>query len=128
MNVVIAALFVGASLLPPHPGTQLPASGLATYYNPGIFEQVIANRERWGQINRDDCPKCVGYAALLWPADLGRMVCVDGFGPLLVVDMAAAHHRAGLIAKGWVIDLDWPVWEALGYPNRPAIVTVEVCE
>ncbi len=100
MNIALAALFVGASLLPPHPGTTLPAQGLATYYSPGVFERVIANRERWGQINRDDCPQCIGYAAMLQPADLGRTVCVDGHGPLLVVDMAAKHHRAGLIAKG----------------------------
>ncbi len=64
---------------------------------------------------------------MLQPADLGRTVCVDGHGPLLVVDMAAAHHRPGLIAKGWIIDLDWPVWDALGYPNRPTTVTVEEC-
>lgn len=127
MNVALSVLFVGASLLPPHPVTILPAQGLATYYNPGIFERVVANRERWGQIDKDVCPGCMGYAALLHAADLVGVICVDGHGPLLVVDMAAAHHRAGLIVKGWIVDLDWPVWEALGYPNRPVTVTVEEC-
>lgn len=126
-SITLAVLFVGASLLPPHPGTTLPATGLATYYSPGIFERVVANRERWGQIDEDACPECIGYAAMLHAADLGRVICVDGFGPLLVVDMAAAHHRAGLIAKGWIVDLDWPIWEALGYPNRPVTVKVEEC-
>lgn len=114
MNTAIAAaLLVGASLLPPHPG---------------IFEKVIANRERWGQIDRDDCPECVGYAAMLWPEDLGRTVCVDGHGPLLVVDMAAAHHRAGLIAKGWIIDVDRQTWLELEFMDTPTMVTVTNCE
>jgi len=125
MKAALAVLFVGASLLPPHPGTILPATGLATYYNPGIFQQVVVNRERWGQV--PECPECDGYAAMLLPADLGRVVCVEGLR-LLVVDVAAAHHRGGLVAKGWIIDLDWPVWEALGYPRRPVTVKVEVCE
>ena len=106
--------------------TQLPASGLATYYAEGVFETVIRNQIAYGNIQPGDCPQCVGYAAMLWPDDVGRTVCVQGLR-LLVVDVAAGHHRAGLIAKGWVIDLQWEVWQALGYPNAPTKTTVTEC-
>lgn len=81
----------------------------------------------WGHIAPDECPECVGYAAMLYPSDIGRRVCVNGYGPLLVVDTAAAHHRQKLIDSGWVIDLDKTIWDSLGFPERPVAVTVEEC-
>lgn len=44
------------------------------------------------------------------------------------MDMAAAHHRAGLIAKGWLIDVDRATWLALGWQDTPTAVTVAACE
>jgi hypothetical protein len=102
--------------------TALPATGLATYYSPGVFERVLAVRG----IAPDACPDCDGWAAMLHAGDMGRVVCVEGLR-LLVVDVAADHHRPGLIAKGWVIDIQWEVWQALGYPNAPTPVTVTEC-
>jgi len=52
---------------------------------------------------------------------------VDGYGPLLVVDNAAAHHRQALIDRGWVVDLQWEVWQELGFWNAPTMVQMEVC-
>lgn len=124
-DAILAALFVGASIATP------PVTGWATYYNPGVMQQVVENRIAWGQIASDECPDCVGYAAMLYPSDLGRTVCVTEsgrtFGPFLVVDAAAGHHRAKLIADGWIIDLDRPIWDAMGLPEKPTIVTVEDC-
>jgi hypothetical protein len=93
-----------------HPCPQAPhltpiGAGLATYYAGGIFEEVLANR------GIDPCPDCAGYAALLDPAAIGSRIwirwpggAIDG--PYLVVDCAAAVHRAGLLARDWVIDVD----------------------
>jgi len=103
--------------------TTLPATGLATYYNAGVFERVLAVRG----IAEDACPDCDGYAAMLYVGDLGRVVCVGDLR-LLVVDVAADHHRAGLIADGWIVDLQWEVWQALGYPNAPTMTTVSECK
>lgn len=103
--------------------TELPAVGLATYYNPGVFETVLRNRG----IAPDACADCIGWAALLWPGDMSRTVCVNGYGPLLVVDIAAAHHRAGLIAKNWIVDIDPDSWRELGFPNAPTLTTVTNC-
>jgi len=116
-----------------HGGTRLPATGWATYYGDGIFEQVLANQLRYDNIQPDTCPACVGNAAMLWPEDLDRIVCLlteDGreYGPLWVVDSAASQHRQALIDSGWVVDLEKRVHQdVLGLPNAPTLVTVTGC-
>ena len=102
--------------------TILPAIGLATYYNSGVFEKVLAVRG----LPADGCPDCDGYAALLWPEDLGRFVCVQGLR-LWVVDSAAEHHGQALIEKGWIVDLDRETWRTLGFPDTPTLVFVTEC-
>ncbi len=106
-------------------GTQtvFPARGLATYYNPGVFEIVLDTRS----LPVDGCPECVGYAAMLWPDDMGKKVCVDGYGPLWVVDVAAPQHRPARIADGWIIDVDPDTFWKMGWPNAPTMTTVEEC-
>ena len=113
-------------------GTLLPARGWATYYGEGLFAGVVRNQLRYANIQPDTCPQCKGYAAMLWPEDIDRVVCLlteDGreFGPLWVVDVAAGHHRQALIDGGWVIDLQWKVWQELGFWNGPTMVTVKDC-
>lgn len=108
--------------------TELPATGLATYYNSGVFEVVVRNQIANGSIQPDACPQCIGFAALLWPGDLGRTVCVNGYGPLWVVDNAADHHRAGLQRGGWIVDIDPETWAELGFLNAPTLTTVSECE
>lgn len=103
--------------------TELPATGLATYYAPGVFQRVLATRG----ISPDACPDCDGFAAMLWPADLGRIVCIEGLR-LLVVDVAASHHRQALIERDWVADIDPDAWDALGWPNAPVLTTVTSCK
>jgi len=107
--------------------TKLPARGWATYYGDGIFARVVQNQIRNGNIDEDGCRECIGYAAMLWPDDLGRTVCVNGYGPLWVVDSAAEGDRQALIDKGWLIDIDWNTWTALGFWNGPTLVTVSEC-
>lgn len=81
--------------------------GLATYYDAGVMERVWQYR----QTHLAPCPECVGRAALLDCADLGRRVWVNNgsewAGPLHVIDCAQAGHRAMLIARGWVVDLEY---------------------
>lgn len=110
--------------------TRLPATGKATYYGAGIFPGVVERQIKWGNIEPDTCPDCDGYAAMLWPADLDRVVCVEANGRvfrLWVVDSAAGHHRQALIDDGWVIDLQRAVWLEMGFWNAPTMVTVEDC-
>lgn len=131
---LLAALLAFAPVAPYHSDvsstatrtTTLPAVGYATYYSPGIFEKVVKNQLRWGAIQADGCPDCDGYAAMLWPSDVGRVVCVEGLR-LWVVDNAADKHRAGLIKRGWLIDVDRQTWAALGFPNAPTMVSVTDC-
>ena len=118
---------------PPTPlPTPLPITGEATYYGKGVFEKVVSNRIRWGQIELNSCPHCQGYVAMLRPVDMGRKVCVRIhkriWGPYLVVDVATDHDRANLISRGWVLDVQWEVWfEQWKQPRRPINVTVVEC-
>lgn len=113
--------------------TELPASGLATYYGDGVFPGVVRNQIRYGNLTEDGCPECIGLVALLWPGDLDRVVCIateqGQYGPLWVVDSAAGQHRQALIEGEWVVDIQRSVWKELGFWDAPMPnVTVEECE
>ena len=94
----------------------LVASGKATAYAPGVMEQVVANRERWGQLP----PWSGHHVAVQDCALVGRPVWleVDGqrHGPYLVADCAAAHDRAYQDAIGFPVDLSAPLAAELGLP------------
>ena len=113
----------------------LLVAGSATYYNPGIMDEVYRNRLAWGQIA--PCAECVGYVALLDADMIGQRVYLqrDGKppeGPFLAIDTAAAGHRADLLRRGWAVDVDWPtaqrwgmrgpipvrVWQAANTPHE----------
>ena len=103
----------GPVVLPPEPAPY--ASGMATYYAPGLMEQVYANRLLWGHVK--PCQECVGLVAMLDREDVGRKVWLryNGqiYGPFLDVDCAnpkdlewlARHHRvvevSGEQAQAW---------------------------
>jgi hypothetical protein len=107
-------------------------AGTATFYNPGIMDRVYRNRLAWGQVA--PCAECVGMVALLEPERIGERVWLsfDGgvtqIGPLLVVDCAAAQHRADLERRGWAVDVDWQTWERLKLPRMPVPVQVTIVE
>ena len=130
LHTLFALVLLLYPVLPSKQQTALPITGYATYYNPGIMEKVVVNRERWGQL--PDCEDCVGYVAMLWPGDLGRTVCVNAgtgiYGPYQVADVAAGHHRSELIKKDWVLDADRPLWLDWKFKNTPTLVTVQECE
>jgi hypothetical protein len=90
--------------------TILIASGIATFYAPGVMESVIANRVDWGEIVVGQGE--VGYVALLDPDDIGRMVWLAHpagkvIGPILVVDCAGESDRERLLQAGWAVDLSF---------------------
>lgn len=124
--IVMWALLWPVPPLIPTLGTPEMQEGLATYYSAGVFERVVKNRG-----NIEPCGDCVGYAAMLYPADMNKRVCVEykgrHSGRLQVVDVAAAHHRQALIDKGWIVDLDRDVWLGLGLPERPTTVKMWEC-
>jgi hypothetical protein len=104
----------------------LLVAGQATFYNPGIAEQVLANRLAWGHVQ--PCGACIGYVALLERETVGELVWLQRpgqppEGPFLVIDCAAAGHQDALRKRGWVVDVDWQTaqrWQMRG----PVPVTV----
>lgn len=111
--------------------TELPATGWATFYNNGVFETVLRNRG----LPADACVSQgrVGCVAMLWEKDQGREICavVNGevYGPYIVVDMASDRDRPGLIADGWVLDVQYEVWfEQWNLPRAPTVIAVIECE
>ena len=102
--------------------TLLIATGLACRYDPGVMDQVEANRLRWRQVT--PCPECVGRVALL---DCGRLdervwLAVPGqgtVGPVHVVDCAAAHHAPALEDRGFAVDLEYDLAVRLGVLDAP---------
>jgi hypothetical protein len=107
-------------------------AGSATYYNPGIMDQVYANRLAWGQV--EPCGECVGMVALIDAERIGERVWLsfDGgsshVGPMLVVDCATAGHREALLARGWAVDVGWDTWQRLGLPKMPVPVQVWIAQ
>jgi hypothetical protein len=104
----------------------LPVRGRAMYYNPGIMTEVLSYRLQLKQV--EDCGNCVGYVALLRAGDLNRRVWLqwnDGTveGPFLVIDVAARHHVPSLLARNWVVDVDYQTAMRRGM-NQPIPVTV----
>ena len=101
---------------------ELLAVGLATFYNPGVMQPVVANRTEWGDI--DPTTTHQDYVALLDPDHIGRTVWLempDGTvsGPHLVVDCAADKDRRRLVQVGWAVDLSWELAQQLNMPNGP---------
>lgn len=104
----------------------LLVAGQATYYNPGLAEQVLTNRLAWGHVQ--PCAECVGYVALLERAMVGERVWLQRpgqppEGPFLVIDCAAAGHQAALRKRGWAVDVDWQTAQRWGM-RGPVPVTV----
>lgn len=101
--------------------TWVVVSGQATYYNPGVFEEVAANR------HLPPCHECTGYISLLDCEDLGKLVWVSNgketVGPLQNIDCASPKHRQALIQSNWAADL--PHWLAVRWGMAgPISITV----
>lgn len=100
----------------------LIASGIATRFDPGVMDTVVANRVRWHQIDAGLANE--GYVALLDCRRLGDLVWLEYKdrigGPYLVADCTATQHRAGAIDRGFAVDLsyevavDWGVVDDVG--------------
>lgn len=107
----------------------LLATGLATYYNPGLMQTAYEHRLAQGLVV--PCAECRGMVAMLEPEYIGRKVWLkfDGapgaYGPFLVVDCAPqdAVQKQALMARGWVLDIDYPLAVKIGM-NTPMSVRV----
>jgi len=102
--------------------TPIIAEGKATRYNPGVMEQVVANRLRWGQLNLDR--PHAGYVALADCKYLNRMVSLEipgqgSFGPFLVADCGAEEHQQYLQDIGFAVDLSWQLAVRFGAVQAP---------
>ncbi len=115
-------------MLPPPPPVII-ITGLATYYSPGLFARVYANRVAWGHVQV--CDDCVSLAAMIDRADVGKRIRVrnvatgETVGPLLVVDCAAPEDIASLRERRIVVEVDWGLAQLWGMTG-PIEVEVEV--
>ncbi|MFZ1755597.1 MAG: hypothetical protein WBO46_13565 [Caldilineaceae bacterium] len=87
----------------------LPVQGVAMYYNPGVFQQVLDFR--FAEDHITECAECIGYVALLRAGDIDRRVWLQredrmAEGPFWVVDVAARKDIPGLLDRNWVVDID----------------------
>jgi len=127
--LVMLALFGTSADASTETLSQLPVTGLATYYNPGIMERAAYLQSLNHGFDLD--PDAIGYVAMLEVRDMGRIICITAngitIGPLQVADVAGRDVRERLREKGWVVDIDWPQWETLGLPRRPRTVTLHEC-
>lgn len=87
----------------------LPVQGMAMYYNPGVFSQVLDFRYEHEHISQ--CDECIGYVALLRAGDIDRRVWLQreghiAEGPFWVVDVAAQRDIPNLLSRDWVVDID----------------------
>jgi hypothetical protein len=85
-------------------------TGWASHYSPGKFQEVIANRQRWGHIQ--DIPEDVTcFAAGRYPDEIGELVWLRPQGEVhwtkcLVVDCAGRSDRResdGLSGLQWML-------------------------
>jgi hypothetical protein len=95
--------------------------------NAGVFEQVVANRLAWGQL--EPCAECVGYVALLDAEHIGTQVWLQApgrevEGPFLVADVANRHNRTILQRNQWVVEVDWQTAQRWGMRGPLAGVRV----
>lgn len=99
----------------------LIAEGVATFYNPGVMQPVVANRIEWGHL--EPSPQAVGYVALLDREHVGKVVWLETPTGLLfrvqVADCAAEQDRARLAQLGFAVDLSWELAESLGGLKGP---------
>lgn len=123
--ILVAGLAATARGQAPEPGywerTQLPYTGLATYYAEGLMDYVRGYRLGLGQV--DACAECVGAVALLRAGDIGRKVWLQApgqapAGPFLVVDCARREDYPRLLARGWAVDVSFELGRLWGM-NAP---------
>lgn len=107
--------------------TPLPQTGLATFYAPGLMEEVTGYRLAQAEIG--PCPECVGVVALLRAGDIGRKVWLqppdsEPVGPFLVVDCARRQDVEPLLARNWTVDVSYELGQLWGMTRPLAGVTV----
>ena len=101
--------------------------GHAAYYNPQIFEQVVAVRlAGWtaGSLTEDDLRGVIGYVAVPDCNEIGRRVWLfhesEGWrGPYLVADCAnhIENHHVRMRKRGIICEVDFQTakrWGILG--------------
>ncbi len=128
-HLAAALLAVAAAMLPNEPGwtdtTRLPARGFATYYAPGVMEDVARYREQVGDVS--PCPDCIGDIAMMRAGDVGRKVYLvyQGHiqGPFRVVDCSTERDFWPNILSGHIVEV--PHWLAMQWGmTGPVEVTV----
>jgi len=96
----------------------LPVHGEILYYNPGIMDKVWRNK--YINLKYPICNECVGFVAMMRNGDLQSKICIqrDGSseieGPFHVIDVAGESAKSALIARGWIVDVDWNTSRAWG--------------
>lgn len=109
------------------------AMGLASQYAPGVMEQVVENRQEWGQLPAI-LPRVDGYIAVVDCDALGEVWLLRPAGGLvwerfLVVDCAGPQLRPdGLTGGQWmerngiIAEVGYPTAERWGTVGRGVMV------
>ncbi len=125
------------------PTAESVLDGWATFYGPGVMEEVAINRLLISRV--DDYPAFLeaqglaGLVALNRAGDLGRRVWLQQAfhaveGPFLVVDCARALDYPQRIDDSRIVEIDWPTarrWamdspipvRVFFYPSTPSLGT-----
>ena len=98
------------------------AEGKATRYNPGVMDEVVNNRIKWGQLDLTAPHR--GYVALADCDYIGETVFLKvperGLaGPYLVADCGAQHDQRHLQSIDFAVDLSWEVAQELDVIGAP---------
>ena len=112
--------------------------GSVTYYAPNLMEATYEARLALGHVQ--PCADCIGMVALLDREHVGQRVWLQrpgraAEGPFLVVDCAAAQHRAALRRRGLIAEVDFetaqrwgmtgPLQDVRLWFGRPAVGAAE---
>jgi len=100
------------------------AVGKATRYDPGLMQQVVQNRIKWGQLNPNQGGRYLGYVAVYDCALIGESVVLElpggvYSGPHLVADCGAVHDQEYLDSIDFAVDLSYPLAQRLGAIDAP---------
>ncbi len=87
------------------------------YYNPGVMEHCESSRRKFDHI--EPCAECIGRVAMLRYGDINRKVWLQFYGshvegPYHVIDTAATQHVGMLLARDWIIDVDYQTAQRWG--------------
>jgi len=100
-------------------------TGRASQYSPGVMQEVIRNRQAWGQIP-DDLSAYDGFVAVLDCSKIGEEIMLkpehsSNWEKFLVVDCAGSDAVDWMKSNNILVEVDYSTarrWDTIGYGIR----------